>query len=151
MSVNRVILVGNLGADPELRTVGNDRSVCNLSIATSESFKDKDGQRQERTEWHRVTVWGEQADVCAKYLEKGRMVYVEGKLQTRKYEKDGVTKYATDVVAEKVTFLGGGNGQRREGGSSGADKPARGGRWGGDVGAAGSPQEREPGADDIPL
>ena len=141
MSVNRVILVGNLGADPELRQVGDNRSVCNLSIATSEPYKDKSGVRQDRTEWHRVTVWGEQADVCAKYLEKGRMVYVEGKLQTRKYEKDGVTKYSTDIVAERVTFLGGG-GKRNEASS---DRPAR--TWGG----ADPAQERDPGSDDIPL
>ena len=95
-SVNKVILVGRLGADPEVKHLQNDRAVCNLSVATSEQWKDKQtGQKQEKTEWHRVTVWGEQAENCGKYLAKGRMVYVEGKLQTRSYEKDGVKQVLT--------------------------------------------------------
>ena len=107
-SVNKVILVGNLGADPEVRHTQSERSVCNLSIATTEVWKDKGGQKQEKTEWHRVTVWGEQAENCGKFLAKGREVYIEGKLQTRSYEKDGQKHYATDVVADRVVFLGGG-------------------------------------------
>lgn len=110
-SVNKVILVGNLGADPELKWVG-ERALCNLRIATTSAFKDKSGQKRETTEWHRVTVWGDQAENCAKYLAKGRSAYVEGRLQTRQYEKDGQKHYATDVVAERVVFLGGGGGAR---------------------------------------
>jgi single-strand DNA-binding protein len=107
-SVNKVILVGNLGADPELKYTPGNRAVCNLSLATSEVFKDKAGARQERTEWHRVTVWGEQAEHCSKYLGKGRSVYVEGRLQTRSWDdKDGKKRHSTDVVADRVVFLGG--------------------------------------------
>lgn len=109
-SVNKVILIGHLGADPELRyTPSGNRAVCNLRIATTEVYKDKNGQKQEQTEWHRITVWGDQAENCNKYLAKGRLIYVEGKLQTRSWDdKDGVTKYSTDVIAERVKFLGGG-------------------------------------------
>ena len=100
-SVNKVILVGNLGADPELKYTPSSRPLCNLRIATTDVFKDKSGQRQERTEWHRVTVWGDTAENCNKYLSKGRSVYVEGRLQTRSYDKDGQKHYATDIVADK--------------------------------------------------
>lgn len=107
-SVNKVILIGNLGAAPELKYTPSNRPVCNLSVATSESFKDKAGAKQEHTEWHRVTVWGEQAENCSKYLGKGRSVYVEGRLQTRSWDdKDGKKRYSTDVVADRVVFLGG--------------------------------------------
>jgi len=123
-SVNKVILVGNLGADPELKYTPSSRAVCNLRLATSEVFKDKGGQRQERVEWHRVTVWGDMAENCAKYLAKGRSVFVEGKLQTRSWDKDGQKHYATDVVADRVVFLGGGGGERSEGGGA----PAAGNR-----------------------
>jgi single-strand DNA-binding protein len=101
-SVNKVILVGNLGADPELKYTPSNRALCNLRIATTDVFKDKAGQRQEKTEWHRVTVWGDQAENCSKYLAKGRSVYIEGRLQTRSYDKDGQKHYATDVVADRV-------------------------------------------------
>ena len=107
-SVNKVILIGNLGADPELKYTPSQRPLCNLRIATTEVYKDKSGQRQEKTEWHRVTVWGDQAENCNKYLSKGRSVYVEGRLQTRSYDKDGQKHYATDVVADRVVFLDGG-------------------------------------------
>ena len=109
-SVNKVILVGNLGADPELKYTPSSRPLCNLRIATTEVFKDKSGQRQEKTEWHRVTVWGDQAENCSKYLAKGRSVYVEGRLQTRSYDKEGQKHYATDIVADRVVFLGSGGG-----------------------------------------
>ena len=109
-SVNKVILVGNLGADPELKYTPTSRPLCNLRIATTEVYKDKSGQRQEKTEWHRVTVWGDQAENCNKYLAKGRSVYIEGRLQTRSYDKDGQKHYATDVVADRVVFLGSGGG-----------------------------------------
>jgi single-strand DNA-binding protein len=126
-SVNKVILIGNLGADPELKYTPSSRPLCNLRIATTEVYKDKSGQRQEKTEWHRVTVWGDQAENCSKYLAKGRSVYVEGRLQTRSYDKEGQKHYATDVVADRVVFLGSGGGG--EGGRRGAP-PAGGGSGG---------------------
>lgn len=107
-SVNKVILVGHLGADPDLKYTPSSKAVCNLRVATSEHWKDKGGAKQEKTEWHRVTVWGDLAENCSKYLAKGRSVYVEGRLETRSYEKGGVTMYSTDIVASQVVFLGGG-------------------------------------------
>ena len=117
-SVNKVILIGNLGRDPETRyTTGGD-AVTNLNIATSEQWKDKSGEKQERTEWHRVVLFGRQAEVAGEYLKKGRSVYIEGRLQTRKYtDKDGVEKYSTEIVADRMQLLGG----RDSGGSSGGD------------------------------
>jgi single-strand DNA-binding protein len=153
-SVNKVILIGNLGADPELKYTPSSRPLCNLRIATTEVFKDKSGQRQERTEWHRVTVWGDQAENCHKYLAKGRSVYVEGKLQTRSYDKDGQKHYATDVVADRVVFLAGGGGP---GGGGGEGRRGPGGpRPGGGEGGGGGPRDEDPGApppsdDDIPF
>ena len=132
-SVNKVILIGNLGADPELKYTPSSRALCNLRIATTDIFKDKGGQRQERTEWHRVTVWGDQAENCSKYLTKGRSVYIEGRLQTRSYDKDGQKHYATDVVADRVVFLGSGGG----GGSGGAPGGEGGSRRGGAGGGGG--------------
>ena len=118
-SVNKVILLGNLGRDPETRyTTGGD-AVTNLNIATSEQWKDKNGEKQERTEWHRVVLFGRQAEVAGEYLKKGRSVYIEGRLQTRKYtDKDGVEKYSTEVVLQgfnsALTMLDG-----RSGGAGG--------------------------------
>lgn len=107
--VNKVIIVGRLGADPELKTVTGGQSVARLSIATSENWTDKQGQKQERTEWHRVVVWGKLAELCGKYLTKGRQAYVEGRLQTRQWEdQQGQKRYTTEVVANTVQFLGGG-------------------------------------------
>lgn len=112
--VNKVILVGRLGADPEMKSVGNGQNVARLSVATSEQWTGKDGQKQERTEWHRVVVWGRQAENCAKHLSKGRQVYVEGRLQTRSWEDaQGQKKYATEIVANTVQFLGAGAGAER--------------------------------------
>lgn len=106
-SVNKVILVGNLGADPEVRYTQGGQAVCNFNVATNERWKDKtSGQPEERTEWHRVVVWGKLAELCRDYLAKGRTVYLEGRLQTRKWEKDGVARYTTEVVAQTVQFLG---------------------------------------------
>lgn len=102
--VNKVIIVGRLGSDPEVKSVNNN-TVCRLSVATSESWT-KDGQKHEKTEWHRVVIWGKLAEVCGKFLAKGRQVYVEGKLQTRSWEKDGQKHYATKIVANTVQFLG---------------------------------------------
>lgn len=109
MSVNKVILVGNLGRDPEVRATPSGQSVCSFSVATTERFNDRSGQQREQTEWHNVVAWGRQADLCGQYLRKGRQVYVEGRLTTRQYEaKDGTGKrYRTEVVAQRVQFLGG--------------------------------------------
>lgn len=113
--VNKVIIIGRLGADPELKTVTGGQSVCRLSIATSENWTDKEGQKQERTEWHRVVVWGKLAELCGKYLTKGRQAYVEGRLQTRSWEdQQGQKKYTTEIVANTVQFLSGAQGERRE-------------------------------------
>ena len=138
-SVNKVILIGNLGADPELKYTPSNRPLCNLRIATTEVFKDKSGQRQEKTEWHRVTVWGDQAENCNKYLAKGRSVYVEGRLQTRSYDKDGQKHYATDIVADRVVFLGSGGG-----GGGGEGRGGGGGRPGGGFGGRGDSGPDEP-------
>ncbi len=108
--VNKVILVGRLGQNPEVKAVGSS-TVCRLSVATSEKWK-KDGQEQERTEWSRVVVWGKLAEICGKHLAKGRQVYVEGKLQTRSWEKDGQKHYATEIVANTVQFLGSAGGEK---------------------------------------
>jgi single-strand DNA-binding protein len=108
--VNKAILVGRLGADPDMRYTPSGQGVCELRVATSESWNDKNGQRQERTEWHRIVVWGKRAEICSKYLAKGRQVYVEGRIQTRTYDdKDGNKRYITEIVANDVQFLGGGN------------------------------------------
>jgi single-strand DNA-binding protein len=121
-SVNKVILLGNLGRDPETRyTTGGD-AVTNLNIATSEQWKDKNGEKQERTEWHRVVLFGRQAEVAGEYLKKGRSVYIEGRLQTRKYtDKDGVEKYSTEVVADRMQLIGG---SRESGGGEVEFSPA---------------------------
>jgi single-strand DNA-binding protein len=139
-SVNKVILVGNLGADPELKYTPSSRALCNLRIATTEVFKDKGGQRQEKTEWHRVTVWGDQAENCSKYLAKGRSVYIEGRLQTRSYDKDGQKHYATDVVADRVVFLGSGGGSGGGGGGGGGGESGGFRRGGGGGGSPGRPE-----------
>jgi len=127
-SVNKVIILGNLGRDPETRyTTGGD-AVTNLNIATSEQWKDKSGEKQERTEWHRVVLFGRQAEIAGEYLKKGRSVYIEGRLQTRKYtDKDGVEKYSTEIVADRMQLIGG----AREGGGEadfGAPPPSGGAR-----------------------
>ena len=142
-SVNKVILLGNLGRDPETRyTTGGD-AVTNLNIATSEQWKDKSGEKQERTEWHRVVLFGRQAEVAGEYLKKGRSVYIEGRLQTRKYtDKDGVEKYSTEVVADRMQLIGGSrdsSGGDTEFSSGGASGGASGGRREGTGAPAGSP------------
>lgn len=136
-SVNKVILIGNLGADPEVRYTASGTPVANFNIATSENWTDKQGQRQERTEWHRIVVWSKLAELCAEYLAKGRKVYVEGRLQTRQWDdRDGNKRYTTEVVAQNITFLdsrdGGG---APSGGSSGA--PSGGSTGAGSGGSSG--------------
>lgn len=109
MSVNKVILLGNLGRDPELRYLPSGRAVANFPVATTESYQDSTGARQERTEWHNIVVYGKQAESCSQYLKKGRQVYLEGRIVTRQYEaKDGSgRRYRTEIVAQRVQFLGG--------------------------------------------
>ena len=122
--VNKVILVGNLGRDPEIRYTPSGQAVANFTLATSESFNNREGKREERTEWHRIVVWGKTAENCAQYLAKGRTVYIEGRLQTREWEdKEGQKRRTTEVVAQTVQFLGGPRGSgappaSREGGGS---------------------------------
>ena len=107
MSVNRVILVGNLGKDPELRYTASGTAVCNFSLATTERYKDRDGNSQEKTEWHNIVVWRQLAEICGKYLTKGKQIYVEGKIQTRSYEdRDGAKKYITEIVVDQMQMLG---------------------------------------------
>lgn len=106
-SVNKVILVGNLGRDPEIRYLPSGDPVANITIATSSKYKGKDGNMVEETEWHRVTFFGKLAEIVGQYLKKGRSVYVEGRIKTRKYtDKDGVEKYATDIIANEMQMLG---------------------------------------------
>jgi single-strand DNA-binding protein len=105
-SLNRVTLIGNLGADPELRSTPQGTSVATISIATTENYKDKNGEWQENTEWHRIVLWSRLADIAGEYLKKGNKVYIEGKLQTRNYEdKDGVTRYITEIKATNMILL----------------------------------------------
>lgn len=107
--VNKVILIGNLGADPDLRYTPNGQAVCDLRLATNETWVDKSGQKQERTEWHRIVVWGKGAEICKQYLAKGRRLFVEGRLQTKSWDdKDGHKRYMTEVVANDFMFLDGG-------------------------------------------
>ena len=107
-SVNKVILVGNLGRDPESRFLASGEAVCNFSIATSEQWKNKNGEKQEATEWHRISFFGKVAEVCAKYLTKGSTVYIEGSIRTRKWtDKDGTEKYSTEIKGERMQMLGG--------------------------------------------
>jgi single-strand DNA-binding protein len=108
MSVNKVILLGRLGQDPELKYTPGGSPVCNFSLATTESWTDKSGQKQEKTEWHRVVVWGKLAELCNQYLAKGRQAFLEGRLQTRSWDdKDGNKRYTTEILASTVQFIGG--------------------------------------------
>ena len=107
-SVNKVILIGNLGRDPETRYTPSGDAVTNLSIATTEKWKDKNGEKQEKTEWHRVALFGRQAEIGGEYLKKGSSVYIEGRLQTRKWtDKDGDERYTTEIVGDRMQMLGG--------------------------------------------
>ncbi|MDO8962462.1 MAG: single-stranded DNA-binding protein [Methylophilus sp.] len=127
-SVNKVILVGNLGRDPEVRYMPNGEAVANFSIATTDNWKDKSGVKQEKTEWHNIVMYRRLAEIAGEYLKKGRPVYVEGRLQTRKWEKDGVTRYTTEIVADQMQMLGSG----RDGGSASYD---------GDMGQSAGPDD----------
>ncbi len=142
-SVNKVILIGHLGANPEVKYLPSGQAVAELRLATNENFTDKQGQKQERTEWHRVVVWGKTAENCAQYLAKGRQIYLEGRLQTRTWDdKEGNKRYTTEVVAQQVVFLGGGGGG---GGGGGA------GASGGGAGSGPAPDFGPGPSDDIPF
>ena len=129
--VNKVILIGNLGKDPEVRSTTSGQRVANFSLATSRSWTGQDGQRQEKTEWHSIVVWGKLAEICEKYLQKGKQVYIEGRIETRSWQdKEGQTKYKTEIICEQMTMLGrAGTGGERNGGEGGGgyDQPRGGG------------------------
>ena len=156
-SVNKVILVGNLGRDAELRYTPGGAAVATLNLATTEVWNDKNQQRQEKTEWHRVVLWGKQAESLQEYLTKGKQIYVEGRLQTRQWDdKDGNKRYTTEIKADRITLLGGGGGGR--GGGGGMERGGSHGGGGMDRGAphpAASPDEQPPAEpitdDDIPF
>lgn len=140
--INKVILVGRLGRDPEIKYFPSGDAVCNFSIATSDTWKDKDsGEKKEKTEWHRIVTYRKLAETCGKYLSKGSMVYIEGKLQTRSWEKDGVTRYTTEIEASNMQML-----DRKEG-------PAGAGRAADNDYGQSPPQSQFPEApeDDIPF
>lgn len=152
--VNKAILVGNLGRDPELRTTPNGQSVVNFTLATSETWNDKSGERQERTEWHRIVVWGKTAEMCNQYLSKGRTVYIEGRIQTREWEdKEGAKRYTTEINASTVNFIGprqdGGGGGAGGGNYGGGGAPSGGG--GAPIGGGGGMDSSPPLDDDIPF
>ena len=140
--VNKVILVGNLGNDPEVRYSQNGGAITTISLATSESWKDKDGNQQERTEWHRVKFFGRLAEIAGEYLKKGRQVYIEGSLRTEKYQdkQTGQDRYSTDIIANEMQMLGGNpGGMGGEGGGERSERPARaGGGYGGGRGGGGA-------------
>lgn len=119
-SVNKAILIGNLGADPELRYTPAGAAVASFNIATTEKWKNKEGQPQEKTEWHRIVLWSRQAEIAKEYLHKGSSVYIEGRIQNRSYEdKDGIKRYVTEIIGQRMQLLGG-----RGGGSSDAGSPS---------------------------
>src|SRR5688572_31477085 len=134
--VNKVILVGRLGKDPEVRNLDNGATVANFTMATSESYKDKTtGEKKEITEWHNIVLWRGLAEISQKYLHKGDMVYIEGKLRTRSWEKEGVTRYTTEIIADNMTMLGsrgnsgGGGGYSADSGSRSSERASSGGGY----------------------
>ena len=143
--VNKVILVGNLGANPELRYTQGQQAVANLRIATTEKWTDKNGQKQEATEWHRVVVWGRQAEIAGQYLTKGRQVFIEGSIRTRQWQdQQGQTRYTTEIVARNIQMLGSRGGERTPDDMAGATVPPDDAMPAGDFGG-GAPD------DDIPF
>ena len=150
-SVNKVILIGNLGRDPELRYTQGGQAVANFTMATTERFSTRDGDKQERTEWHRIVAWGRTGELCAQYLSKGRSAYIEGRLQTREWEdKEGNKRRTTEVVANTVQFLGGRGGAGGQGGEP-AGGPPSGGSAGGAGAGGGFDNPGPPPPDDIPF
>lgn len=127
-SLNKVILIGNLGKDPELKYTPSGAAVCNFSLATTETWKSQDGTKQEKTEWHNIVVWRKQAEIAAEYLKKGKQICIEGKLQTRSWEADGQKRYMTEIVVDRFLMLGkkeGGDGGGYGGQSSSGSGPGR--------------------------
>jgi len=124
--INKVILLGNLGQDPETRFTAGGTAVCKFSLATSRKFTGKDGQKQEKTEWHRIVAWAKLAEICGKYLTKGKQVVIEGRIEYGSYEKDGVKHYTTDIIAENMQMLGGGADNRSQESESRFEPPAGG-------------------------
>ena len=146
--VNKVILVGNLGGDPEIRYTPSGAAVANFTIATSENWKDKDGQKQEKTEWHKIVVFAKLAEICGEYLHKGKQVYIEGRIQTRQWEdRDGNKRYTTEIVANQMQMLGS-KGDRPQ-----APSGSGGGQGGGQAGGGSTSAEEPPVPDmeDIPF
>jgi single-strand DNA-binding protein len=149
-SVNKVILIGNLGRDPEVRYAPSGSAICNVTLATSRQWKDKtSGEKQEETEWHRVVFYDRLAEIAGEYLKKGRPVYVEGRLKTRKWtDKDGVEKYTTEIVADQMQLLGSREGMGEGGGEGGGMRSAPASRPSGG-GAKPAPQKSSTGFDDM--
>jgi single-strand DNA-binding protein len=135
--LNKVMLLGNLGADPELKVTQGGQAVLKLRLATTESYLDRNNARQERTEWHRVTLWGKRAEALAKFLTKGERIFVEGRISTSSYEKDGEKRYSTEVVATNIILSGG----KKNGGGSNDSDPSGGGL--GDPGSSGGGDDGE--------
>ena len=125
--LNKAMLIGHLGNDPEMRVTASGQSVVNFTLATNESFRDSSGNMQERTEWHRIVAWGKLAEICSQYLKKGRQVYVEGRLQTRSWEdsKTGEKRYTTEIICSDMQMLGSGREQGYENNSSFQQPPAQ--------------------------
>ena len=129
MSVNKVILVGRLGRDPETRYTGGGQAVANFSVATDETYKDRNGERQKRTEWHKIVVWGKQAEIAQQYLKKGSLIFIEGRIQSREWQdKEGQKRTSFEIVASNFRMLGG----RAEGAAAGAGGASRGAAGGGE-------------------
>ena len=156
--INKVILVGNLGNDPETRYTQGGMAITTLSVATTSVRKDRDGNQQEKTEWHRVKLFGKLGEIAGEYLKKGRQVYIEGRIEYGSYEKDGVKQYTTDIIADEMQMLGGGDGQRGgEGGGGYQRGGGGGGGYGGDRPQRQPAQRREPAQakpanfDDVPF
>jgi single-strand DNA-binding protein len=148
--INKVILVGHLGKDPEVRAISTDRKVANFSLATTESYKNKSGERVDQTEWHNIVFYGPIADVIERYLKKGSQIYVEGKIRSRSYDdKDGIKRYVTEIIGDSMNMLGGRSGNSDSPGassstsSSSATSPA--------MESAGSFEPQTSGADDLPF
>ena len=151
MTVNKVILVGNLGRDPEVRSLPSGQPIASFSVATSRRFKDRDGQRQEQTEWHNIVCFGKQAEIAAQYLTKGKQIFVEGRIQTRSWDdkNTGEKKYKTEIVCENFQMLGsGGGGGRGGGGAAHADFEPDPSYGGGGSGGGGSHGGGGAGGDD---
>jgi single-strand DNA-binding protein len=156
MSVNKVILVGRLGRDPETRYTGGGQAVANFSVATDETYKDRNGERQKRTEWHKIVVWGKQAEIAQQYLKKGSLIFIEGRIQSREWQdKEGQKRTSFEIVANNFRMLGGraegagaGGGSRSAGGEDFDASPPEESFGGGASHAAGGPEISD---EDIPF